>query len=341
MELSMFDLYGGDVDQNIREAEAIMLRFKQYNDLQEENLIEAKNTFVADVNELMVGYYLNNENWFDAQAKKQYETRIQQLNPDDLKRASGHAKVMALEFLKYAKQKGYARVLKVYWTARAGTMTKLTGVQVDQTKNPTDTLIKFSRGPSDGWLGLSAKSTKGKGDIGFKNPGAGTVDSKLNTSIVETYKEVLDKTIVNLNLPKSMKDRKSFIRANPEIKNKTTKIGSELMSKLRDLLLDKLESMDDSELLEYFLEDWLNAKVIYPPYVKITGKGTKPPFSASVEDPTKNEKIEALQSLDFNLEKIGNESIGIKADSKRIFKIRFKFESEKMASSMKLSGDPW
>ena len=40
-------------------------------------------------------------------------------------------------------------------------------------------------------------------------------------------------------------------------------------------------------------------------------------------------------------EKVGNESIGVKAGNKKILKMRFKYESEKLASSMKMSGDPW
>ena len=312
-----------------------MQRFKQYS------LNESRNTLVADVNELLVGYYLNNEKWYDDSAKKQYENRVKEVDPKDLERATGHAEIMAKEFLKYARQKGYGKVSKVYWTARAGSMTKLTGVDVDQRKNPTDTLIKFSTGPSDGWLGLSAKSTKGKGEIGFKNPGAGTVDKKLNIDLVNTYKQILEKTINDLDLPKSTKQRKSFIRANNEIKSKTTKIGTDLMSDLRDKLFTKLDSMDNSDLLDYFLDDWLDANVMYPPYVKVTGKGSKKPFSASLVEPTENEKNEALKSLDFALEKVGNESIGIKAKGKKIFKMRFKFEAEKMASSMKLSGESW
>ena len=312
-----------------------MQRFKQYS------LNESRNTLVADVNELLVGYYLNNEKWYDDSAKKQYENRVKEVDPKDLERATGHAEIMAKEFLKYARQKGYGKVSKVYWTARAGSMTKLTGVDVDQRKNPTDTLIKFSTGPSDGWLGLSAKSTKGKGEIGFKNPGAGTVDKKLNIDLVNTYKQILEKTINDLDLPKSTKQRKSFIRANNEIKSKTTKIGTDLMSDLRDKLFTKLDSMSNSDLLDYFLDDWLDANIMYPPYVKVTGKGNKKPFSASLVEPTENEKNEALKSLDFALEKVGNESIGIKAKGKKIFKMRFKFESEKMASSMKLSGESW
>jgi hypothetical protein len=58
-------------------------------------------------------------------------------------------------------------------------------------------------------------------------------------------------------------------------------------------------------------------------------------------DPLKNEKLEALSKYKISLEKVGNESIGVMAGTKKIMKIRFKFESEKMASSVKLSGDPY
>ena len=38
---------------------------------------------------------------------------------------------------------------------------------------------------------------------------------------------------------------------------------------------------------------------------------------------------------------VGNDSVGVKAGSKKILKMRCKFESEKLASSLKMSGDPW
>jgi hypothetical protein len=95
------------------------------------------------------------------------------------------------------------------------------------------------------------------------------------------------------------------------------------------------------ELLKYLLSDWMDAEVQYPPYIKVTGQGSKPPYKATVMDPVKNEKLDALSKYPITLEKVGNESIGVKAGEKKIMKIRFKFESEKMASSLKLSGDPW
>ena len=43
----------------------------------------------------------------------------------------------------------------------------------------------------------------------------------------------------------------------------------------------------------------------------------------------------------IGVEEVGIASIGIKAGEKRIMKMRFKYESQKMASSLKMSGDPW
>ena len=301
-----------------------------------------QNTLVSDINEILVGYFLNNENWYDREAKAKYDERKKQVSEEDLTRAIGHAKVMAEEFINYAKAHGYKLPVKgVYWTARPNIMTKLVGVEVDQTKNPTDTLIKFSSGPSDGWLGLSAKSTKGKGEIGFKNPGVGTVDKVLGTKIGETYKQQLAQAVVQLGLPDTDSKRKAFIRSNAKLKQRTEAIGVQMLAAMRDDLYARLAGMTPKQLFEYLIEYWMNANVMYPPYVKITGQGNKPPFSATVMDPTKNEKLDALATLKLSIEKVGNESLGIMANGKKIMKIRFKFESEKLASSLKLSGESW
>ena len=46
-------------------------------------------------------------------------------------------------------------------------------------------------------------------------------------------------------------------------------------------------------------------------------------------------------SEEISVSKVGSDSIGITAGGKRIMKMRFKYESQKLASSLKMSGDPW
>lgn len=301
-----------------------------------------QNTILSDINEIQAGYFLAEKKWYDEEARKQFNTRVKQASVDEVADAIGKAEVMAKEFLSWAKINGYSgKVKNVWWTARPGSMSSAVGRDVDQRKNPTDILVKFTNGPSDGFLGLSAKATKTKGDIGFKNPGVGTVDKSLGLNLAELYDKKLQDTINKFKLPRGASERKIYIRSNTGIKTKTEEIGSKLLSELRDVLLTRILKMKQPDLLRYLISDWMDAEILYPPYVKVTGQGNKPPYRAVVMDPTDNEKLKALQKYKITLEKVGNDSIGVKAGTKKIMKIRFKFESEKMASSMKLSGDPW
>ena len=300
------------------------------------------NTVLSDINEIQTGYFLAGQKWFDRDAQTQFNMRAKQAQPDEVADAIGKAKVMAAEFIKWAKANGYKGDIKqVWWTARPGSMASAVGRPVDQKKNPTDVLVKFSGGPADGFLGLSAKATQGKGDIGFKNPGIGTVDRNLNLKLAQEYENQLKQTIKKFSLPEQAQKRKEYIRANAGIKTQTEAIGVQILAAMRDELMVRLKKFNQKDLLKYLLSDWMDAEIIYPPYVKVTGQGNKEPYKAVVMDPTKNEKLDALAKYEITLEKVGNESIGVKAGEKKIMKIRFKFESEKMASSVKLSGDPW
>lgn len=300
------------------------------------------NTVLSDINEIYIGFILAGNKWFDDTAKNHYNARVKIALPHETRDAQGKSIAMAKEFLAWAKTNGYSgKVKDVWWTARPGSMSSAVGEEVDQKKNPTDILVLFTSGPANGFLGLSAKATKTKGDIGFKNPGLGTIDRNLKLALGDRYKSVLDAMIAKLKLPAGANERKVFLRANPKIKSITESTGVQLLAEMRDTLLARLKKMKQPELVKYLLSDWMDAEVLYPPYIKVTGQGSKEPYKAVVSDPIKNEKLDALAKYTVSLEKIGNESIGVKAGDKKIMKIRFKFESEKMASSLKLSGDPW
>lgn len=301
------------------------------------------NTLISDVNEIQVGFFLANEKWFDDDAKRQLNLRATQITPEEYAEATAKAKIMAEEFIKWAKKNEYSGKIKnVWWTARPNIITKIVGVDVDQRKNPTDILVQFEKGPANGFLGLSAKSTRGKTDIGFKNPGVGTLDKNLKLNLTKVSKDTTEQFTKALSLPENSIQRKKYLRENPGIKSLTENAGSQLLFIMRNILLERLREMNQKDLLSYLLKDWMDADpFLYPPYVKVTGMGNKEPFSAMVYDPTKNEKIDALSKYKITLEEVGDSSIGVRAGTKKIMKIRFKYESEKLASSIKLSGDPW
>lgn len=302
-------------------------------------LTEMQNTDRADVNEIQLGYFLSN-NWksfVDAPAARtQLSIKREKIGDAEFSDQTDKAEAMAKEVLKWAKQNGYSgSVKKVWWTARPGILSKAVGRQVDSRKNPTDILVQFSDGD---FLGLSAKSTKTQGDIGFKNPGAGTIERNLGINL----KTISDKGVDELlkkypNLSKTASKRKKEIRADSKIKAEAEAIGTKVLNGIRDELYTKLSKMKQDELLNYILNDWMDANEVYPRYVKITGMRV----GAKVEDPLANSKIAALSTEKISITKVGNDSVGIMAGKKRIMKMRAKYESQKLATPIKFSGDPW
>jgi hypothetical protein len=300
----------------------------------------ARNTDLADVNEIYVAFVLNGNKFPDPASEAQYNRKLGLLTPEQGEQQIGRAIIMVEEFLKWAKSNGYSGIQETYWTARPGFSFKsIVGVDVDQRKNPTDVLVKFRKG---GFLGLSAKSTSGKGDIGFKNPGVGTIDKDLGLKLNDINKKAQETVVKSFNLPSSASARKSAIRANKALQKETDSLGSLVLSECRNALLKKLNTLDGTKRRDYIIKSWIDAsQELYPPYVKVTGRGTRAPYSASVEDPLNNPKLKAILTDKIIFEDVGNDSVGVKAGSKKILKMRFKFESEKLASSLKMSGDPW
>ena len=300
----------------------------------------ARNTDLADVNEIYVAFVLNGNEFPDSASESQYNKKLGMISPEQGEQQVGRAIVMVEEFLKWAKQNGYSGIQNTYWTARPGFSFKaVVGVDVNQRKNPTDVLVKFRTG---GFVGLSAKSTSGKGDIGFKNPGVGTVDTDLKLKLNDINKKAQEDIVKSFKLPASASSRKAAIRANKALQKQTDSLGAQVLSECRDTLLKKLNTLSQPQRKDYIMKSWIDAsEELYPPYVKVTGRGTKTPYSASVEDPLNNPKLKAIMTEPIKFESVGNDSVGVKAGSKKILKMRFKYESEKLASSLKISGDPW
>ena len=153
----------------------------------------ASNTFGADVNEILYGYYMVGSwaKFYDSKgAKDQLSLNQNRISPEEYSDQDGRARVMAIETKKWMKNNNYGDPVIAYWTARPGILSKAVGFEVDSRKNPTDVLVIDG---NDYPLGLSAKSTKSSGDIGFKNPGLGTVEKSLRINLNSIYDKELTK----------------------------------------------------------------------------------------------------------------------------------------------------
>ena len=308
-----------------------MISFKGY-------ITEMANTDSADINEIQLGFFLSN-NWknFDGAnaAKKQLKDKTDKVGTAEYNSQTEKAKAMAKEVLSWSKDNGYSgKVKRVWWTARPGILAKAVGKTVDSRKNPTDILVQFS---DDKFLGLSAKSTKTQGDIGFKNPGLGTIEKAVG-KMPNFAQDAVDTLMKNYpNLSTAASKRKAEIRADDGIGKAAEYLGTAVLNKIRDDLFKKLNGMREKDLVDYIINDWMDATAVYPRYIKITGMRV----GAKVEDPLSNSKLSKLMLGNIKLVKIGNDSVGIMADGNRIMKMRAKYESQKLASTIKFSGDPW
>ena len=119
--------------------------------------------------------------------------------------------------------------------------------------------------------------------------------------------------------------------------------GSPCLSAMRDSYLQIVNNLPTQQKIDFFATEWLNEdpNILRLPYVKITGSGTGPSYSASLYDPLSSSKVRHLITGPIVLENVGVDAIGVRANQNKIFKMRFKFESTQLASSLKMSGDPW
>ena len=320
-----------------------------------DTLNESKfNNACSVVNELYFFFILNNSSWLEPQNKPQslfednldeiFNEKSKLIGPNETKNQISKAVVMVEEFKKWAITHKYSNLEEVWWTSRPGSLSNAIGVNIDSRDNPTDVLTKYATGPQNGYLGVSLKSTKGMNEIGFKNPGVGSIDKTLGTNMYEEYKLAKSELIKEYELPTVDKKRKLLVRepGNEELKVLVENAGYELLSKLPNILLEKLNSMDQKERYSFLTQNWLDADInLYPPYVKVTGYGNADNATAKVENPLHNSKLSLLMSKNIEFELVGDHSVGVKAGGKRIMKMRFKFESQSMASSLKMNGDPW
>lgn len=298
----------------------------------------------SDVNELYITFLLSNETWQNQEIKEIFDKKIQIVGEEESALQIERARCMVNVFIGWAQTNQYVfPIVNVWWTGRHGALQSIIQKDMDYRKNPTDVLVQFSSGPCDGYLGMSAKSTRGGSDISFKNLGIGSVEQDLKVDINTSVNQVLIDTIRELSLPEAMEERKTYIRSNPPIRQLTRKVGSKILEMMRDQLFERLKQFDDEYLRQYILDTWLNASPdTYPPYVKVTGLGSKiGSIRAKVEHPLENEKVRCLTQGPLSIEKYGFASVGVSGSGKRIMKIRAKYSSEKLASSLKFMGDPW
>jgi len=166
--------------------------------MEKEILQEQAETIGADINEIWFAYLAAGKNWNNlgdgADAQQTLEQRMGTLKGSEsaeeaekyINIQKGRSEAQLKETQKWidSSEAFSGKVTKAYWTAREGTLSAVVNeglpaqehLQIPQAGsggNPTDVAIRLSTGDI---LGISLKSTGGKGNISFK---AGGFDSTM------------------------------------------------------------------------------------------------------------------------------------------------------------------
>lgn len=324
----------------------------------------------ADVNELHCAYHLNGQQWsngLSAVDKAVYDDRVAKLQkkPAELQARKAQAEKMAEEFLKWAQRHGYSGVKKVYWTARSDfnyrTLPgKFSHRYVEESKNnPTDILVEFrtSTRYADPHLGLSAKSLLKTltQEAPVKNPGMGKIEEFIGKP--NAFQKILEEGVSAAHKDTSIpysgkyldkeKIKKLIAAKDPEFLVAREKYTKQILGGCRELLIKELKRMGDIDMKMYILDELLDTDKL-PKYVKVTGRSDAKltNVEATVDDPLSNAKFEAMvkKNLPLTYEELGGDdgyTIGVKAGSKQIVQIRFKFSGTQLATGLKMSVAPW
>jgi hypothetical protein len=324
----------------------------------------------ADVNELHCAWVLNGKKWsggLDATDKRVYDDRTEKLQkkPLELQARILQAEKMAEEFIKWANRHGYSGVKNVYWTARSdfnykSLPGKFSKLYVEESKNnPTDVLVEFKNSTryEDPHLGLSAKSLLKTltQEAPVKNPGMGKIEDfiKKPDAFQKILKEGVDAAHKETSIPydgkylHKQKIKKLIEDKDPEFLVAREKYTKQILGGCRALLIKELNRMGDIDMKMYILDELLDTDKL-PKYVKVTGRSDAKltNIEATVDDPLSNAKFEALvkKNLPLTYEELGGDdgyTIGVKAGTKQIVQIRFKFSGTQLATGLKMSVAPW
>ena len=312
------------------------------------------NTLGADINEIYLTFLLNGNSYPDNITQTKYAERVKTLSDQnktsEITDQQGRAVAQYNKFVEFLKDKNMGTPTEAWWTARAGfSFNSVVGFSVDQRKNPTDVLVKTSKGI---FYGISAKSTK-TGKTGFKNPGMGSIQTSLglNSSkpfdaIVSRYRNQVISILTPLGVANTDTARNTYFKNNKSWYESTIIPGyaypcyKELRDYLYDHLTTKMEVWEQQVFLGY---DFLNEdeETMKLPYVKITGSGKNGRYTASLFDPIAESKMQKIIAYGASFEKkntTAQNTIQVKANNQDLFQIRWKFGDRAFGGSMKLEG---
>ena len=134
---------------------------------------------------------------------------------------------------------------------------------------------------------------------------------------------------------------KKEIRGSEETKKKADEAGRKIMANIRDKMVKSLEGKDTEAMRELFstMTGAPTGDGQKLPTLKLTGyaNGKR---ATKIEDSLNGTVPMAIRTAEeFEFEPVGDTSFRVVADGVPVMKVRFKWESQALGSSMKISGE--
>lgn len=230
----------------------------------------------------------------------------------------------------------FSVVNRVRWCGRRAALQKL--LPHATPKHPADILVTLNNGVH---IGVSLKSTGKSRDCAYRHCGVKTLDTSLGVSFATD----LLSAYAYQKLPAQTGKRKQYLRAHPTFRQNTLKDGEEVLARLTGKYFTHLQKKHRSHQLRTWLLDTFTARGSYPPFLIVTGRTQGEDTYASLLDPLHDSTplIKRLSDTTrrLTLTRLGHHSIGIGVGGIKTMILRFKWESEPMASALKVSAEPW
>lgn len=291
-------------------------------------------TLVSDLNELSVAYCLAGQRWSHPAMRATFRARVRALHDLDAA-ALVYVHVTRGQYMATALTAclgGASVVSAAFWVGRGDGTDYYPSLSPD---HPADVLLRWTG--NNGWFGISCKSTdRAGGTVGLKNPGLVPVCRALGTTVDDLVAPTIADAIRRWSLPATQDARKAAIRTNPGVAAWTRTQGRVLLTEIRGRLLDAALRLSSPHLGTFVRTTCLNAAPeIDPAYLIVTGYGTvRGAYGAHVSNP--------LQTYPepWSVSPYGTDALLFRAGAVTVCKLRVKWESEPLASTLKCSVDP-
>lgn len=298
-------------------------------------MLNHKNTHRADINELLTGFFLLKSQWDQFKDSEYiqsvFKAKKKLFSRPELKEYQAQAQTSAQAILDWTNDHRDYRDNKVNSVSWIGSSLS--------NKNPTPSDLILNFGSKD--LGVSLKThLSNTKTMCVKNAGLGSFSRELEFPFLQTtYDEKLATFIKLFNLPVQPKKRKIQIRA-LENKGKIQEYGDMALRSLRDMTIDFYLQLGEKQLRKHLAQYWF---ATYNPSVKpyficaCTTRVGQQKYKTNILDPLNKDRYKILPTrTKLDILPFGQDTLGITSNGLNILKLRFKFTSEKMASSVKI-----